>query len=202
MTKVKLCGLKRQEDISAANIFKPDYIGFIFWKKSKRYVDGETALKLKSNLNKDIKAVGVFVDEEPNEIIRLLNEGVIDVVQLHGSENEKYIKHLRMETDKPIIKAFVIRDEEDVKAANESIADYVLLDAGLGEGKSFDWDLLNNVSRPYFLAGGLYPENVKDAIYRLHPYAVDVSSGIETDGHKDASKMGSFVANVRLTGQM
>ncbi len=202
MTKVKLCGLKRQEDISAANIFKPDYIGFIFWKKSKRYVDGETALKLKSNLNKEIKAVGVFVDEEPNEIIRLLNEGVIDVVQLHGSENEKYIKHLRMETDKPIIKAFVIRDEEDVKAANESIADYVLLDAGLGEGKSFDWDLLNNVSRPYFLAGGLYPENVKDAIYRLHPYAVDVSSGIETDGHKDASKMGSFVANVRLTGQM
>ncbi len=202
MTKVKLCGLKRQEDISAANIFKPDYIGFIFWKKSKRYVDGETAMKLKSNLNKDIKAVGVFVDEEPNEIIRLLNEGVIDVVQLHGSENEKYIKHLRMETDKPIIKAFVIRDEEDVKAANESIADYVLLDAGLGEGKSFDWDLLNNVSRPYFLAGGLYPENVKDAIYRLHPYAVDVSSGIETDGHKDASKMGSFVANVRLTGQM
>lgn len=202
MTKIKLCGLSKKEDIASANIFKPDYIGFVFWKKSKRYVDPETAKKLKANLNREIKAVGVFVDEEPDEIIKLVNEKIIDVIQLHGHENESYIKHLRLNTDKPIIKAFLIRNEEDVFHANESIADYVLLDAGLGEGKSFDWELLKNVNRPFFLAGGLFPENVREAVLKINPYGVDVSSGIETEGHKDASKMGSFVANVRLAAQL
>ena len=202
MTKIKLCGLKKKEDIASANIFKPDYIGFVFWKKSKRYVDPETARKLKDDLNKDIKAVGVFVDEDPDEVIRLINEKIIDVIQLHGHENESYIKHLRFHTDKPIIKAFIVRNEEDIQLANESIADYVLLDAGLGEGKNFDWELLKNVNRPFFLAGGLFPENVKEVVHMINPFGVDVSSGIETDGHKDASKMGSFVANVRLAAQL
>lgn len=202
MTKIKLCGLKKKEDIASANIFKPDYIGFVFWKKSKRYVDPETARKLKDDLNKDIKAVGVFVDEDPDEVIRLINEKIIDVIQLHGHENESYIRHLRLHTDKPIIKAFIVRNEEDIQFANESIADYVLLDAGLGEGKNFDWELLKDVNRPFFLAGGLFPENVKEVVHRINPFGVDVSSGIETDGHKDASKMGSFVANVRLAAQL
>lgn len=182
----------------AANIFKPDYIGFVFWEKSKRYVDETKAESLKKDLNREIKAVGVFVDEEPDRVIELLNKGIIDAVQLHGKESESYINHLRLHTDKPIIKAFIIRNEEDVICANESIADYVLLDAGLGEGKSFDWELLKNINRPFFMAGGLLPENVVEAVRRIKPYGVDVSSGIETLGNKDASKMGSFVANVRL----
>ena len=186
----------------AANIFKPDYIGFVFWEKSKRYVDETKAESLKKDLNREIKAVGVFVDEEPDRVIELLNKGIIDAVQLHGKESESYINHLRLHTDKPIIKAFIIRNEEDVFCANESIADYVLLDAGLGEGKSFDWEFLKNINRPFFMAGGLLPENVGEAVRRIKPYGVDVSSGIETSGHKDASKMGSFVANVRLAAQM
>lgn len=197
MTKIKLCGLSWQCDIEWANELKPDYIGFIFWSKSKRNVSPERAKELKALLSPDIKAVGVFVDEPIENIAKLLSDNIIDLAQLHGSEDEEYIARLRTLSDKPIIKAFLLKSKEDAKRAEKSTADHILLDSGMGTGKGFDRSLLKNISRPYFLAGGLYPENVGIAVDTLSPYAVDVSSGIETDNFKDRNKMAAFVNAVR-----
>ncbi len=197
MTKIKLCGLSRQCDIEWANELKPDYIGFIFWSKSKRNISPERAKELKALLSPDIKAVGVFVDEPIENIAKLLSDNIIDLAQLHGSEDEEYIARLRTLSDKPIIKAFLLKSKEDAKRAEKSTADHILLDSGMGTGKGFDRSLLKNISRPYFLAGGLYPENVGIAVDTLSPYAVDVSSGIETDNFKDRNKMVAFVNAVR-----
>lgn len=197
MTKIKLCGLSRPCDIEAANRLKPEYIGFVFLPKSKRYVDYEKARELKNLLSPKIKAVGVFVDESPQTVAELLNNGIIDIAQLHGGEDEDYIRLLRNLTDKPIIKAFRIQSEDDILRAEESSADYILLDSGMGTGTVFNWDLIQNIKRPYFLAGGLDCDNVGEAVGRLHPYAVDVSSGIETNGLKDKEKMAAFVALAR-----
>lgn len=202
MTKIKLCGLSRQCDIEWANELKPDYIGFIFWSKSKRNVSPERAKELKALLSPDIKAVGVFVDEPIENIAKLLSDNIIDLAQLHGSEDEEYIARLRTLSDKPIIKAFLLKSKEDAKRAEKSTADHILLDSGMGTGKGFDRSLLKNISRPYFLAGGLYPENVADAIETLSPFAVDVSSGIETDNFKDKNKMAAFVKAVRKEIQL
>ncbi len=197
MTQIKLCGLSRQCDIIAANRLMPEYIGFVFYKKSHRYVTFDTAAALKRALNKDIKAVGVFVDEPPENIARLLNEGIIDMAQLHGKEDDEYITRLRALSQKPLIKAIRIKSGDDIIRAKSCGADYLLLDAGMGGGKTFDWDCIKNINRPYFLAGGLTPENAADAINRLHPFAVDVSSGIETENKKDELKMIEFVRTVR-----
>ena len=219
MTKIKLCGLRRLEDIETANLLKPDYIGFVFAKKSKRYISPEEATVLKKRLeevnalykqeiseSKDnqnnsklenvIKAVGVFVNEEAGKVAELLNAGIIDLAQLHGSEDEEYIRRLRNLTDKPIIQAFKIEKKEDLIKAEKSTADHILLDAGAGDGMVFNWELLKGFERPYFLAGGLNPQNVGEAVRKLNPYGVDVSSGIETDGFKDPVKMQKFVETV------
>ncbi len=200
MTKIKMCGLSRLEDIEAANAIKPDYIGFVFAEISKRRVSAPEASKLKSKLDPDIKAVGVFLDDKLDFIASMLNLGIVDAVQLHGSENEEYIERVRQVTDKPIIKAFIIRSKEDVERAEKSTADYILLDGGKGEGRVFDWSLLKDIKRPYFLAGGLKPDNASDAVKALKPYAVDVSTGIETDGVKDREKMTAFAGAVREEG--
>ena len=197
MSKIKLCGLSRKCDIEWANALKPEYIGFVFWSKSKRNVPPEKAKELKDLLSPDIKAVGVFVDEPIENVAELLNDNIIDIAQLHGGEDEEYIKKLRTFSGKPIIKAFLLKSESDAERAEKSTADYILVDSGTGTGKSFDWELLKNISRPYFLAGGLCCENISQAIETLHPYAVDVSSGIETNGCKDKNKMAAFVAAVR-----
>lgn len=197
MSKIKLCGLSRKCDIEWANALKPEYIGFVFWSKSKRNVPPEKAKELKNLLSPDIKAVGVFVDEPIENVAELLNDNIIDIAQLHGGEDEEYIKKLRALSDKPIIKAFLLKSESDAERAEKSTADYILVDSGTGTGKSFDWELLKNISRPYFLAGGLCCENISQAITALDPYAVDVSSGIETNGCKDKNKMAAFVAAVR-----
>ena len=192
-----MCGLTRFSDIEAVNKIKPEYIGFVFWEKSKRYVTGEKAAVLKNRLSPEIKAVGVFVDEAAEKVASLLECGIIDIAQLHGHENEEYIAGLRSMTTKPIIQAFRIRSEEDIVRGENSTADMILLDAGFGEGKAFDWSLIKNIKRPYFLAGGLDCGNVQEALSALHPYAVDVSSGIETDGLKDIKKMDAFARAVR-----
>lgn len=197
MSKIKLCGLSRKCDIEWANALKPEYIGFVFWSKSKRNVPPEKVKELKNLLSPDIKAVGVFVDEPIENVAELLNDNIIDIAQLHGGEDEEYIKKLRALSDKPIIKAFLLKSEIDAERAEKSTADYILVDSGTGTGKSFDWELLKNISRPYFLAGGLCCENISQAITALDPYAVDVSSGIETNGCKDKNKMAAFVAAVR-----
>lgn len=197
MTKIKICGLSRKCDIEAANALMPEYIGFVFFRKSKRYVSFEQAKELKTVLNTAIKAVGVFVDASIENIVTLLDDCIIDIVQLHGSEDEDYIKKLRRFTDKPIIKAFCINSEDDVIKANKSIADYVLLDAGMGSGNVFDWKHINKINRPYFLAGGLNVGNVEKAIELLNPYALDISSGVEINGLKDKGKMAAFVDAIR-----
>ncbi|MDY4429358.1 phosphoribosylanthranilate isomerase [Evtepia sp.] len=198
MTKIKLCGLKRPQDIQAANELLPAYIGFVFAPKSRRYVHPARAEELRRMLNPGIIPVGVFVNETPETVAALLDRGIIDIAQLHGKEDAAYIRRLRQLTKKPLIQAFRIDTPADVAAAQASTADYVLLDSGAGgTGTCFDWSLLKDIQRPYFLAGGLTPENVGGAVATLHPYAVDVSSGIETDGAKDKEKMTRFVRAVR-----
>ena len=197
MTKIKLCGLSRNEDIQAANALLPDYIGFVFVPGSKRCLTPESAVRLRKLLMPQIQAVGVFVNEEPEAVARLLNEGVIDIAQLHGTEDETYLRRLRQNTDRKLIQAFQIRTKEDLMRAELSTADEILLDAGAGSGTVFNWALLGCFGRRYFLAGGLTPENAAEAVRSLHPYAVDVSSGIETGGIKDPIKMAAFVTAVR-----
>lgn len=197
MTKIKMCGLKRNCDIDYVNEILPEYAGFVFAEKSRRFVTPEEAEKLRYRLREDIRSVGVFVDEKPDRIKALLKRNIIDIIQLHGSENETYIRELKAQTNAVIIKAFRIENRKDIMAANASPADYILLDSGGGSGKTFDWSVLKEVTRPYFLAGGLTPENVKNAIEKYHPFAVDTSSSLETDGYKDREKMAAFANAVR-----
>lgn len=203
MTKIKLCGLSRPQDIQTANRLMPDYIGFVFAPKSRRYVPPEKAEALRRLLRPEISAVGVFVREAPETVAELLSRRIIDIAQLHGGEDAEYIARLRTLTGKPLIQAFRIDTQQDILAAEASKADFVLLDSGNGgTGTTFDWSLIRKIRRPYFLAGGLCPGNVRRAIASLKPYAVDVSSGIETDGIKDESKMTEFVHAVRsVTGK-
>lgn len=197
MTKIKLCGLRGACDIECANQLLPDYIGFVFWQKSRRYVTKDLAAGLKSRLDRRIKAVGVFVDESPQTVADLLSCGIIDIAQLHGGEDNSYIRFLRGLSDKPIFKAFSVKSIKDAEEADNSEADMVLLDCGMGGGISFDWELAKRVERPYILAGGLGCENIHSAIVGLRPWGVDVSSGIETLGVKDRDKMTEFVRSVR-----
>lgn len=196
MTKVKFCGLSRKEDILAANELLPEYIGYVFTPKSKRYVSETLAKELKSYLSPKIQAVGVFVNESVEKVANIANANIIDIIQLHGDEDEEYLKNLRTLTNKPIISALQLKIAADVEKANKSGGDYILLDAGQGEGRTFDWNLLEKVKRPYFLAGGLNGENIAAAL-TLKPFAVDVSSGIETAGKKDTKKMTTFINLVR-----
>lgn len=197
MTKVKLCGLTRPCDIEYVNELLPEYIGFVFAPKSRRYISPEKAEVLREHLDDRITPVGVFVDEKIEVIADLIKRKIIDIVQLHGNESEKYITGLRRVIDCPVIKAFRIESEADIVSANNSSADYVLLDSGGGTGKVFDHSLLKDIARPYFLAGGLTPENVETAVKQLKSFAVDVSSSLETDGFKDKIKMTAFVNAVR-----
>lgn len=195
MIKIKMCGLRRETDIEYANKLMPDYIGYVFTEKSKRYITPEKAGKLTEILNKKIIPVGVFVNSPVKNIISLTESETIKIAQLHGNENNEYISALQSENI-IVIKAFIIKSEIDIELANNSPADHVLLDAGMGNGKTFNYSLIKNIRRPYFLAGGLTPENILNAI-ELNPYAVDVSSGIETNGFKDFTKMKKFTDSVR-----
>lgn len=197
MTKVKMCGLSRMEDIEYANEVLPEFIGFVFAPKSRRYVSFEQAKKLRGELDYRIAAVGVFVDEDIENIVQLVKDEVIDMVQLHGSEDNVYIAKLREMAEVPIIQAFKIIDSYDAESAVLSDADFVLLDSGMGTGKTFDWSLIKSINRPYFLAGGISPENAAQAVERFSPYAVDASSSLETDGVKDLSKMTALARAVR-----
>lgn len=248
MTKIKFCGMMREADIEAANEIMPDFVGFVFAPNRKRYVSKDKAAELKRKLNPSIKAVGVFVDAPVTDIVSLVKDKVINVIQLHGSEDEVYVQALKTELDVcgedcflnqssphyleqvSIVKACRIESAQDLKNALEFPSDYLLLDNGQGgTGEKFDWELLKvviqhsdlqdcqesitsnyhpqksendeiehiNHFRNYFLAGGLDAQNVAEAISELQPYAVDVSSGIETEGIKDIQKMKAFAAAVR-----
>ena len=191
MVKIKICGLKRLEDIEIVNKYKPDYIGFVF-ADSKRKVSQELASEMKKNLDSDIITVGVFVDADRNEIIELFNSGIIDVAQLHGSESEDYIRNLKERTnyELKVINAIEMSDEKDLLEYDNSIADYLLFDSGKGSGKTFDWSLIrDDLDKEFFLAGGIDIFNVGEAIDNFNPYAIDLSSSLETDGFKDENKI-------------
>lgn len=200
MTKIKICGIRRMEDIAVINDLKPDFIGFILSKPFRRYINPEMAEQLHKQLKENITTVGVFVNEPIDYVADLLNRQVIDMAQLHGDEEEAYIDRLRkqMQSEKQkISKAFRIQSNTDIKKAQTCTADYVLLDSGTGSGVTFDWSLIRNIDKPYFLAGGLSPDNITQAMLQCQPFAVDVSSGVETDGWKDPKKMQAFVDIVR-----
>ena len=197
MTKVKICGLTQPCDIETVNIEEPDYIGFIF-APSRRKVTFWQALKLRSSLKQKIIPVGVFVDEPIKNILTLACDGVIDVIQLHGLESEEYLQELMALADKPVIKAVSVQQKGDVQKWTETSADYLLLDhIGGGTGQNFNWDLVGKTNKNYFLAGGLNAENIVGAVNKLKPFAVDVSSGVETDGIKDPVKINKFIRMVR-----
>lgn len=197
-TKIKICGLSRERDIDYANQYLPDYIGFVLhYPKSRRYISVERAQELGRLLNPSIQIVGVLVDQPLETAVSLLNDCVIDIAQLHGSEDEAYIKALRERTGKEVWKAFQIRSAEDVAAAKASSADMVVLDSGMGSGEPFDWSLIADFDRPYFLAGGLSPQNAVRCVKQLHPYGIDLSSGVETNGVKDKGKISSVIHAVR-----
>ena len=195
-TKIKMCGLTRSEDIAYANEVKPEYIGFVFAKKSRRYIAPEKAAELAGKLDPDIIPVGVFVDSGYDEIRRIYDSGAIKTAQLHGNEPDELILKLQ-DAGINVIRAFQVKSEADIEKAENSPADLVLLDSGQGSGETFDWSLIKKINRPYFLAGGLAPENAGRAVEELHPYALDVSSGLETDGFKDCNKMIEFACAVR-----
>ena len=191
MVKIKICGIRRLEDIKIVNKYKPDYIGFVF-AKSKRKISHELAYKLKQNLNSDIISVGVFVDASQDEILKLFNDKIIEVAQLHGNESEEFIKNLKAKTNDElkIIKAVEISEDIDLNEYDNTSADYLLLDSGKGSGKTFDWNLVkNDLKKEFFLAGGLSSSNIEGAVRKFNPYAVDLSSSLEIDGFKDENKI-------------
>lgn len=194
-TRIKICGMRRKEDIEAAGACRPDYVGFILSPGFRRSVTLQEAELLADLLAPGILKVGVFVNETVERVTAAA--GVLDQIQLHGTEDNAYIKELRELTAKPVIQAFRIRSADDLKRAMESEADYLLLDNGTGTGEAFDWSLIREMDRPWILAGGLGPDNVAEAVRRFRPYAVDLSSGAETDGWKDPVKMAQCVEAVR-----
>ena len=206
MVKLKICGMRRPEDIEMANRYEPDYIGFVF-AESPRKVSYEQAKELSALLNEDIVPVGVFVNEHMNIIVDLFKDGIIEIAQLHGDEDEKYIRNLKdksiEETGKqiPVINAIEIKEgadyDDELLKWRDSASDYFILDSGKGSGKTFDWSLIDKESEFFknsiFLAGGLNSENLALAIEEFNPFAVDLSSSVETDVFKDEEKIKEII---------
>lgn len=190
MVKVKICGIRRAEDIEIINKYPPDYIGFVF-AESKRQIDFDTAKTLKKLLKVNIPVVGVFVNGNIENILELYRNDIIDIAQLHGDENEDYINQLKEEArGLKLIKAIEITKKEDLNDYENMDVEYILLDSGKGSGKTFNWDLINkNISKDFFLAGGLNSANFNQVIEGFQPYGIDLSSGVETNGYKDEEKI-------------
>jgi len=202
MTKTKICGISRFEDVKACNIHLPDYVGLVFCESARR-VDLDSASEIAAKINrKCIKTAGVFRNNSLDEIIAAHNAVRLDVVQLHGDESAEIVKKLREFGDFEIIKALTISELEN-KSFNINVVDGVLIDGqNPGSGESLDWNylakILQNFNKPVWLAGGLNPQNVKQAIEIVKPAVVDVSSGVEVKrGVKSAELMAEFIEGVR-----
>lgn len=201
MTKIKICGLTRIEDILAVNTFLPDYVGFVF-APGRRQIDYETGKQLKRHLNPAIKAVGVFVNEKIDLIAHLYENRIIDLVQLHGDETKEDINALKKLISCPVIKAVRVRESQDIIKASPLPCDYILLDTYQegqygGSGISFDWSLAQGMNKPFFLAGGIHSGNITKAMELTHAYCIDVSSGVETKGYKDPDKIKEVIGLIR-----
>lgn len=197
--KIKICGLKSLDDIEIINKVQTDYAGFIFAKNSKRKIDFDLAFKMKENINPKIKVVGVFQNQEIDKIIELSD--ILDVIQLHGEEDNKFIKLLKENTDKKIIKAYKANDKlkENIET---SLADYILIDSNTknsfgGTGLAFDWKVIPQTNRKIFLAGGLNINNIEKAIKTINPYCLDINSGVETNNKKDEKKILEIVKLIK-----
>lgn len=199
--QIKICGLFRQEDIEYVNEALPEYAGFVFWKKSRRAVTTEQAAEYRKRLDKRIRAVGVFVDEEPEKIIALLRNGTIDIAQLHGQETEETIRRIKKESGKPVWKAVIVRTGDDVQRWQDSRADLLLFDGGMGSAHTFSWDYLSSLKRPFFLAGGMDAEKIRNAAKLPGICGIDLSSSVETEGYKDRQKILDVVKCVRMYEQ-
>lgn len=209
MIKLKICGLRRQEDIEIVNKYRPTYAGFVF-AKSKRQISLEEAKVLKMKLNPEIQAVGVFVNEPISSICLYADEGVIDCIQLHGDEDGAYIRKLQSKVKLPIIKAIRVKDKAALISQLEVMQhlpiDYYLFDtyttaAYGGSGESFDWHFIKSlvdkqIQKPYFLAGGIGSDNIKAAMAE-EPYAIDISSKVEVDGFKNEEKIKEIMAIIQ-----
>lgn len=200
MGRIKICGLRRREDVRYANELKPDYAGFVF-AGSRRKVSEEEAELLRKMLDSSVPAVGVFVDQDTDFIVRLARRGIIQMIQLHGNETEEDIRAIRAGTACPVIKAVRVGQEKDVsgciRRAESLPVDYLLLDGGAGDGRTFAWEKIpEHVAKPYFLAGGITAENAGAALLATRAFALDASSGVETDGVKDYDKMKELIRRV------
>lgn len=203
--KIKICGLMRQEDIGFVNNYTPDYIGFIF-APSRRQITKEQAKALAIRLNTRIIRVGVFVDQPAEYIAELVSEEIIQYIQLHGNETNQYIENLRellSDNNKcKIIKAIRVKSQDDIREADQCNSDLILFDsfsggyAG-GNGQTFDWSMIKNIKKPFFLAGGIDASNVCKAIDEVNPYGIDASSSLETNGWKDEMKINTFIHTIR-----
>lgn len=201
--KIKMCGLRRPEDIIYANECIPDYIGFVF-AESKRKVSAQKAQELGKQLDPSIKKVGVFVNEAAENLISEAWQSGIDIIQLHGDEDREYIEKVKWQTGKEIWKAVRVRTAEDIQKAMELPADKLLLDSFSedsygGTGKVMDFDVLRqaDIHKHYFIAGGLTIDILPGILEDTEPYGIDISSGIETGGVKDRDKMIRVIQFVR-----
>ena len=193
--KIKICGLFQNADIDYVNEARPDYIGFVF-AKSKRQVNLHQAQLLKTRLDSQIKVVGVFVDSPIEIIVELVNKKIIDIIQLHGNEKDSYIKQLKAYLDVPIIKAIKVKQASDLDNLNYDV-DYYLLDNKIsGSGESFDWSVIKDLNKPFFLAGGIDLNNLEKAL-QIKCFGLDVSSGAETNGIKDRNKIIEIVRRIK-----
>lgn len=207
MTKVKICGLKSLADVAIVNKYLPEYVGFVF-ANTKRFVSDEKACEMRQALDKRIQAVGVFVNEPQDHIVSLCKQSIIDVVQLHGDEDQEYITQLRKKIKAPIIKVVRVQNAEQVKKELQNDADFMLFDTykkGIygGSGERFPLPVLEESlkietkQKPFFIAGGISSENIMEVLGSMDCYCVDVSTGVETDGHKDETKVRQLIECVR-----
>jgi len=202
--KIKICGIRRPEDVIVLNQLMPDYAGFVF-ADSKRQISVREAERLSEMMDRNITRVGVFAGQSPEFIAELLNAGIIHRAQLHGDENQEYRIELKKRIHKPenrkLILAYRINTKKDIRSINIEEEDDLLLDSGItasgGSGLTFDWSVTDGMNRSFFLAGGLNEKNIASAVKQVRPWAVDVSSGVETDGYKDPEKMHRFISELR-----
>ena len=207
--KIKVCGIRRPEDVDIVNTYRPDYIGFVF-APTWRQIDVDTACSLKALLHPEIKSVGVFVNQPVSLLAEALTRGAVDFLQLHGQEDDSYetelVKTLAQKgiknSEEHLIRAYRIRSSEDFDHIGDTLAPLLLLDAYSprdigGTGEAFDWSMIRNIDKPFFLAGGITAENVLDAIKLAQPFGIDASSSLETDKAKDREKIKTFIERIR-----
>ncbi|MDO8536475.1 MAG: phosphoribosylanthranilate isomerase [Candidatus Omnitrophota bacterium] len=203
MVKIKICGITNKKDAIAAAGLGIDMMGFVFYDRSKRYVEPRIVKDIANELPQSIAKVGVFVDMNKDKILEIAEDCALDIIQFHGDETPGYCEGFR--DSYKIIKAFRIKDKTSLKGINDYNTDFYMLDAYSikekgGTGESFDWNIIENfeILKPVILSGGLTPDNVRGAIEKVSPYGVDVSSGVEkSPGKKDLDLMKKFVENVR-----